>query len=224
MFGSLWRVLKHAVSAPESQPISVDHRDDAIKGLDERIDTTDAAVARLLFAEVKEDVLRRHAAQRTIEGKAASVVGFASVALAFDTGFRNGALLHSGWALPTIVLLLVAVLVGVTVLFTQPLSFPEAAPYNVYDLINDAHSEARILAALVEGWVESGRKIEASGALRDARLRIAFIAYALGVVLVIISIATNVHESLTPNDRVARRVSAVIRSAEAQPATKRPSR
>jgi hypothetical protein len=188
-----------------------------IAALDFRTIANDAAVARMILAETKDQIDRKRAAHRTTEAKATSVIGFATAVLGFAAQYRSGALLamHTGpvlwWVLPTFMLELAAIFSGVYVLQQQLNSTPDAFRYNHPDAVEDPQNEARIALAMTQEWGSHERRLDVGGAQRSTRLAIAFRCFIAGVVYTIVLAFVNVIAS--PPDAGAAAMAASARSA-----------
>lgn len=188
----LLRSIRDAWKVKEDDPVLVAEREAAVAALNEQLNTDNPSTARFVLAEMKDSVEIKRAAQRTIEGKATSIIGFASAALVFATAFRNGALLMTGWVLPGLVLQSAAIVAGVAVLLLRGGALPNVLLYNRSDVVGEASNEARIASALAEQWGQYERKLNASGAVRAARLDVAFGTYILGLFWIVALSASSV--------------------------------
>ncbi len=173
-----WDIEKH-------EPPSDTERDEAVAALNQKLTIENASTARFLLSEIKDCVEKKRSAHRTIEGKATSIIGFASAALAFATAFRNGALLLSWLVLPGLIAQFAAIIFAVAVLFLRQGAIPNMVLYNYWDIVADVKNEARIATALVETWSEYERTLDASGTVRGARLDLAIAAYIAGLIYIV---------------------------------------
>jgi hypothetical protein len=186
------RPIWQAWDVEKGEGPSIAERDAAVAALNPKIETDNPSTARFVLAEIKESVEKKRAAQRTIEGKATGVIGFASAALAFAIALRGGALLMTWWVLPGLIALFAAIIFGVAVLFLHQGAVPNALLYNLSDVVNDVTNEARIASALAENWAQYERTLDASGAVRAARLDLAFAAYIFGLLWIVALSAASV--------------------------------
>jgi len=185
LFRRVLRPIWQAWRVDKDEGPSIAERDAAVAALNQKLETDNPSTARFVLAEIKESVERKRAAQRTIEGKATGVIGFASAALAFATASRGGALLTTWWVFPGLIALFAANIFGVGVLFLREGAVPNALLYNFSDVVTDVKNEARIASSLAESWAKYERTLEASGAVRAARLDLAFGAYIFGLLWIV---------------------------------------
>jgi hypothetical protein len=183
----IWSRLQNDIAAfvglnrPPAVPSLRDKKEE-FKRLDFDTKVDDAAVARFILAEVKDQSERKRTAHRTVEGKATSIIGFATVVLGFVAQYRSGALLAMGWWIaPTFALELVAIVCGAMALKTQEHMLPDAFRYNYSTVVEDPQNETRIALALAHKWAVHERAMDAGGKRRSVRMSVAFAAFLLGV-------------------------------------------
>jgi hypothetical protein len=187
-----------------------------IAALDLSTVADNAAVARMILAETKDQVDRKRTAHRTTEAKATSVIGFATAVLGFAAQYRSGALLamHTGpvlwWILPTFIFELAAIFSGVYALQQQLNSMPDAFRYNHPDAVEDPQNEARIALAMTQVWALHERRLDLGGAQRSTRLAVAFRCFIAGVVYTVLLAFVNVIAS--PPDATATATALSVRS------------
>lgn len=160
---------------------------DSIARLDKLLETKSASVARLVLSEVKEQATHKRSAHRTLETKAASVVGLAAVVLGFATTFNSSALLKISWPgsfpaiVPALLLESAAIVAGVLTMSSQEHSIPDALVYNHPDAIEDERNEARIAIALAQSWGIYERRLVSGNETRSIRLSLSMWLFVAGL-------------------------------------------
>lgn len=146
-----------------------------------------ASAARLILSEVKAQCERRRAADRTLEGKAISIVGFAAVVMGFAATFNEQALLKILWfgwlpaIVPALLLECFAILVGTAVLVGRNYDMPDALLYNHPDATGQDANVAPIAMALAQRWGLCEKDLEAGNAVRSTRFTLALWTFILGL-------------------------------------------
>lgn len=172
--------------APEPTPTE-QQKCDAIARLDKLLAPRSANVARLVLAEVKEQAAYKRAGHRTVETKAASIVGLAAVALGFATSFNSSGLLKVYWfgwfpaIVPALFLECASIVAGVLAMNVLEHSIPDALLYNHPNACEDERNEARIAMALAQSWGICERKLGSGNATRSIRLLISIWLFVAGL-------------------------------------------
>jgi hypothetical protein len=184
-----------------------------IATLDSRLEVDDAAVALLILDEIKDIVDKKRAVNRTLEGKATSVVGFATAVLGFVAQYRSGALLAiDPNGIPVViavfVLELAAIACGLYALQPQAAAFPDPLLYNYPSAVENPKNRARIAMALAQSWAEYERDLDVGIVRRSKRFDVAMWAFALGIILTILLVFINVTASASINRSAATHTSA----------------
>jgi hypothetical protein len=196
----IWARLSNNVAAfvglnrPPAVPSLRDKKEEYNR-LDFETKVDDAAVARLILAEVKDQSERKRTAHRTVEGKATSIIGFAIVVLGFVAQYRSGTLLAMGWWIaPTFLLELVAIVCGTMALKPQEHALPDAFRYNFSTVVEEPQNETRIALALAHKWAIHERVMDAGGRRRSIRMSVAFAAFLLGIAYTVFVAFLNVFQ------------------------------
>jgi hypothetical protein len=168
-----------------------------IATLDFRLSVDDASIALLILDEIKDIVDKKRAANRTLEGKATSIVGFATAVLGFVAQYRSGALLAiSLHGLPVFILIfaleVASIGCGLYALQPQAASFPNPLLYNYPSAVEDPKNRARISMALAQSWAEYERDLDLGISRRSKRFDVASWMFALGIILTIFLVTSNV--------------------------------
>lgn len=180
-WAQFWRVDEAEPTPAEQQKL------DAIDRLDKLLGAKSASVARLVLSEVKEQAIHKRSAHRTLENKAASVIGLAAIVLGFATTFNSSALLKIVWPksfpviIPALLLESAAIVAGVLALSSQEHSIPDALLYNHPNAIEDERNEARIAMALAQSWGIYERRLVAGNATRSIRLSVSMWLFVAGL-------------------------------------------
>jgi hypothetical protein len=211
MWAEFWDVL------PAAGVPSVRVRLDAMNDLDAALEVDTPTVARFVLTETKEQVERKRTADRTIEGKATSIVGFATAVLGFVAASNSSGIVKWTWWewIPALLLEFAAIVSGVMALRVSPYVLPDSALFNLPAVLQDVKNEARIAMALTERWAEIERSLDATNGTRSRRLTVAMWSFVVGVLVILVvttaSIVIQAHpwqaSSVSKEQRVSTKAS-----------------